>query len=142
MLVLDPAGEVLLIRFVIPRPGGEFVFWAAPGGEIEPGETPMQAAVRELQEELGLTLEVEGPIRIQENVFEHEGELRANTDYFFKADCEREKPRLIGLTESEIAIMKELRWWSAPQLEVAEERVFPEDLHDWLNAIAAAKRPG
>jgi 8-oxo-dGTP diphosphatase len=34
--------------------------WAFPGGQIEPGETPAQAAAREAQEETGCTVRVTG----------------------------------------------------------------------------------
>jgi len=33
--------------------------WAGPSGNIEPGETPEQTAVREVLEEVGMTIEVE-----------------------------------------------------------------------------------
>ena len=49
-MLFDEAGDVLLIRFVVPRVDGEFVFWALPGGEIEAGETEIEAAVREVSE--------------------------------------------------------------------------------------------
>ncbi len=34
----------------------DFEVWGLPGGEIDPGETPAQAAVREVAEETGLTV--------------------------------------------------------------------------------------
>ena len=43
VMVFDAAGRVLLIRCVAMRSDGEFRFWLAPGGEIEAGETPMDA---------------------------------------------------------------------------------------------------
>jgi ADP-ribose pyrophosphatase YjhB (NUDIX family) len=34
--------------------------WSLPGGSIEPGESPSEAALRELKEETGITAEIEG----------------------------------------------------------------------------------
>jgi 8-oxo-dGTP pyrophosphatase MutT (NUDIX family) len=51
----DPGGRVLLVK------DAETGAWLAPGGSIEPGETPADAAVREMWEETGLTVV---PVRI------------------------------------------------------------------------------
>ena len=108
MMLFDEAGDVLLIRFVVPRDGGEFVFWALPGGEIEAEETEAEAAVREVREELGLELVVTGPVYCDRNEFLHQGEMQDNTDFLFRARCRREEPRLIGVTADEREIMREI----------------------------------
>jgi 8-oxo-dGTP diphosphatase len=130
-MVFDPAGRVLLLRCVVMRADGEFVFWLTPGGEIEAGETPLEAAVRELREELGLEVEVVGPVYTEANQFEHQGEMRDNFDYVFMARCAAEAPVLRGVTAEEIEIMKEIRWWTAEAIEAGlagGERIFPVDL--------------
>jgi ADP-ribose pyrophosphatase len=52
ILPVNEAGEVLLERiFRLPVPG---YLWELPAGRIDPGETALQAAKRELAEETGL----------------------------------------------------------------------------------------
>jgi mutator protein MutT len=51
------AAVVLTLRAAgLRRHGGQ---WALPGGRLDPGETPETAALRELAEEVGLTLTVD-----------------------------------------------------------------------------------
>lgn len=50
--LIDPEGRILLAQ----RPEGKSMagLWEFPGGKVEPGETPEEALIRELQEELGI----------------------------------------------------------------------------------------
>ncbi len=50
-IIADAAGRLLLVR-----KRGTLAFMQ-PGGKIEPHETPVDALVRELREELGLTID-------------------------------------------------------------------------------------
>jgi ADP-ribose pyrophosphatase YjhB (NUDIX family) len=136
-MLFDERGAVLLIRFVVMRPDGEFVFWALPGGEIEAGETEIEAAAREVREELGLELTVAGPVYCDSNQFFHQGEMQDNVDFLFRAECGREAPRLIGFTSDEKEIMREIRWWSEAEVEASEERIFPGNLAERMRELSA-----
>jgi ADP-ribose pyrophosphatase YjhB (NUDIX family) len=141
VLVFDGVGRVLLIRCVAMRPDGEFAFWLTPGGEIEKGETPAEAAVRELREESGLEVAITGPVYEEATQFEHQGEMRDNLDFYFVARCDGAAPVLRGVTTDEIALMKEIRWWAAEEIEAAMaggERIFPVDLAARVREFADA----
>ena len=139
-MLFDEVGSILLIRFVVPRVDGDFVFWVLPGGEIEAGETEAEAAVREVKEELGLELQVSGPIYRDSNQFLHQGEMQDNVDFLFRAECRRDEPQLIGFTVDEKEIMKEIRWWSEAQIEASGERIFPENLSARVRELAMSRR--
>jgi 8-oxo-dGTP diphosphatase len=55
--LVDPDGRVLIAQ----RPEGKSMagLWEFPGGKIEPGERPEQSLIRELKEELGITVKPE-----------------------------------------------------------------------------------
>jgi 8-oxo-dGTP pyrophosphatase MutT (NUDIX family) len=55
-IIYGPSGRILMIR---QRDGDA---WSTPGGAIDPDETPLDAVVREVWEETGLTVEPVGLI--------------------------------------------------------------------------------
>ena len=50
-------GTLLVVRRALEPDKG---LWAFPGGRVEVGETPSETAVREVKEEVGLDIELEG----------------------------------------------------------------------------------
>ncbi|MEY2334885.1 Nudix family hydrolase [Acidithiobacillus ferrianus] len=61
-IIEDASGRVLISL----RPEGKPWpgFWEFPGGKVDPGETPEAALIRELWEELGITVTAPAPFRV------------------------------------------------------------------------------
>ncbi|HLW49227.1 MAG TPA: NUDIX hydrolase [bacterium] len=60
-------GRVLLARHTYRRHAP----WALPGGWVRRGEDPSDTIVREIAEEIGLTVEVLGPLAVQRETPRH-----------------------------------------------------------------------
>ena len=63
VVLLDDANRVLLLEHVVDDPAASYAsIWLPPGGGLEEGESPVDAALRELWEETGLRLGEVGPL--------------------------------------------------------------------------------
>ncbi len=127
VLLVDPDDRLLLVRLVSPDTG--VAFWAPVGGGIEPGETPAQAAVREVAEETGFEGLALGPQVYSRRVsFTWRGVRVEQAERWYLAHVPAFTPSDAGWTEDEREDISALRWWSAEELEAADEPLAPRDL--------------
>lgn len=112
VLVVDADRRVLLLR---SRAG----FWFPPGGGIEPGETAVQAARRELVEELGLHLADDGELGPCVWTRRHvlpSFDLRERWYLLRVGDRDPVELDHSGWTPLERSTLDEVRWWTLDEL--------------------------
>jgi 8-oxo-dGTP pyrophosphatase MutT (NUDIX family) len=148
VLVLDPGGRVLLFgaRLVdLSTPPGPVLYWYTPGGAIEDGESVRRAAVRELAEEIGLTVDpsaLEGPVWLRRSVSLLVGEtVDARETYFVLRDVVHEVD-VSGQTELEALEDQPHRWWSVAEIAGSDEEFVPEQLAEVLPELLAGPWTG
>lgn len=90
--VRTPKGFPLVCDPKKPEPR----FWKFPGGRSEPGETPLETAVRELEEETGIRVAPEKFTLVHQEVRGNNG--REHRIFFFKTDLPQ-APRMKKLGE-------------------------------------------
>jgi 8-oxo-dGTP pyrophosphatase MutT (NUDIX family) len=134
-LIIEPAGRVLLFRFVFKKGAlaGED-YWATPGGGVEEGETFEQAAIRELREETGIRVESVGPqVGQREFVLQlSDGEHVVADERFFRVEAKEATLSRDEWTAEEAEVMVAHRWWSRDELSQTSETVWPENLIEML----------
>jgi 8-oxo-dGTP pyrophosphatase MutT (NUDIX family) len=135
LFVLDRHDRVLLFRFAHKQgPLAGNIFWATPGGGLDPGESYEQAACRKLLEEVGLRIADPGPqVARRETILQMpDGDMAHADERFFLVRADGLAPSQEGWTDLEREVMTEHRWWTQAELRATGEQVWPENIADML----------
>ena len=137
VLLVDDRDRILLFADSDPGiPGSGW--WITPGGGIDPGESDLDAAVRELEEETGVRISAEelvGPILVRPVVHGYSDVVIDQEDVFFACWVPAFEVTDAGHTEEERLTMTAHRWWSRAELAATTEEVWPVGLVDlWADA--------
>ncbi|HEY1997251.1 NUDIX hydrolase [Paraburkholderia sp.] len=78
------AAAVLLQRDkVLLHRANDDTFWSLPGGRVEPGEEAAVTVMREMLEELGVTVAIERLVWMVENFFHYAGKQQHEVGFYF-----------------------------------------------------------
>lgn len=133
-LLITPDDRVLLIHERL-QVG---THWLTPGGGLEPGEAPAQAAARETFEETGLEVAIPDgtPAFSTRRLWSWAGVDYDQVDHFFLVRVPGVRSvHPGGLTPMEQATLLEHHWWSLPELAATGETVLPGDLSRVLGVL-------
>ena len=145
VLLVDGDQRVLLFRDSDPGLEPVPVFWITPGGGVDPGESDLAAAVREIAEETGLAIDesdLVGPLATRAVVHGYSDVVTTQDELFWFVRCAAFEVSTAGHTEVELATMTAHRWWTRAELEATDEDVWPRDLlRIWAHVPADVAPP-
>ncbi len=131
VVLIDPDGRVLLIQDSDPGLPSRPTFWITTGGALDPGESVLHAAVREVQEETGLRLapsDIRGPVAERLIVHGYSDRIVEQTETFFVAAVPHFEIDQSGLMPDEVESHLGIHWWTPDELASTDETIWPNDL--------------
>jgi 8-oxo-dGTP pyrophosphatase MutT (NUDIX family) len=143
VVLADSAGRVLLFHVLTPdqAPDG---WWELPGGGIGPGESYLEAAVREIREETGLVLDpgqVRPPSWRRDATWVSRGKRRLQHEVVVLARLAADQPAIVdgGRTPQEVEDFVTFRWWRVAEITASPRRFYPGRLPELLPAFLAGE---
>jgi len=120
-LVVDASGKLGLLigRRDLKDTTGQRILWSLPKGHIEEGETPEEAALREVQEETGIVSVIEKSLGVIDFWFMAGGKRIHKTVHHYLF---RENGGVLAAQESEV---DEVAWFPLP--EIVDRLAYPDE---------------
>jgi ADP-ribose pyrophosphatase YjhB (NUDIX family) len=130
VLLLDPAGHVLLMRYDDPPPNGHH--WTTPGGGLNDGEDYREGALRELEEETGWAdVDLLGEVDRRSFDMDYDGRMVHQQERLYVARTGPVGREIVGVEAMHAADrIAAWRWWTLAELESTDEAVWPSHLAD------------
>ena len=120
-LVVDASGKLGLLigRRDLKDTTGKRILWSLPKGHIEEGETPEEAALREVQEETGIVSVIEKSLGVIDFWFMAGGKRIHKTvhHYLFRENG--------GVLAAQVSEVDEVAWF--PLAEIVERLAYPDE---------------
>lgn len=144
LVVLDAEHKLLLFRTREPYLPELGMWWELPGGGIDPGETYLDAAVRELCEETGLVVarsQVGSPTWRRRAAFRHRSVRNLQDEVVVTARLTVPGPAIdeSGRMDYEKEDYVDHRWWRVAEVVGSRERFYPGRLPSLLRPFLAGQ---
>lgn len=147
LIILDPADRMLLISYqgqkdIDPAKPGERAFWYTPGGGIEPGETAEQAALREMEEEVGLTgLPIIAEVARREALVDMFIRVAFCKERYFLVRAPHARIDTSRLAETDVDPILDVRWWDLQAFTASRSPLIPAAVLPLARRLAAGHLP-
>lgn len=143
VLLFDPGGRVLLMKGRLPHAPDAPGEWFTVGGGVEPGESVLQAAAREIVEETGFSgVELGRVVWLREvEAVTRRGDMVLVKETYLTARCLGGEPCRDGWDARERSLIDDIRWWSPDEIEAADETFHPQGAARLLAELIAGEPP-